>query len=112
MPKPLDIQRIKKNKGMLEKEEIALLDDQGSVVTVSYKYKNPIFSIFEDDLFAELYNARCHDTGENLDTESAKTFREEILKRNDQNIEVINLNSLRLGINSIISLANSLICRK
>ncbi|OMJ78907.1 hypothetical protein SteCoe_21177 [Stentor coeruleus] len=112
MRKNADGQRIKKNKGMLEKEEIAQYDESGNVISVTYKYKNPIFSIFEDDLFAELYNARCHDTGESLDAEGARAFREEILKRNDQNTEVINLYSLRLGINSIVSLANSLICRK
>ena len=26
--------------------------------------KNPALLLFEDDLFAELFNARCHDTGE------------------------------------------------
>lgn len=69
-------------------------------------------SIFEDDLFAELYNARCHDTGEQIEAEGARAFREEILKRNDQNTENINLQSTRLGINSIISLANSLMTRR
>ena len=112
MKKNADGQRIKKNKGMLEKEEIAQYDDSGNIISVTYKYKNSILSIFEDDLFAELYNARCHDTGEQLDAEGARAFREEILKRNDQNTEVINLYSMRLGINSIISLANSLISRK
>ena len=112
MPKAAEGQRIKKNKGMLEKEEIAQYDDQGNIISVTYKYKNPILSIFEDDLFAELYNARCHDSGESLDAEGARAFREDILKRNDQNTDVINLYSMRLGINSIISLANSLICRR
>ncbi|CAG9325226.1 unnamed protein product [Blepharisma stoltei] len=108
----LEGQRVKKNKGMLEKEEIAQYDDAGNLISVTYKYKNPVLSIFEDDLYAELYNARCHDTGEPLDADGARNFREDVLKRNDQNTEVINLNGMRLGINSIISLANSLICRK
>jgi hypothetical protein len=103
MKKNSEGQRIKKNKGMLEKEEIAQYDDAGNIISVTYKYKNQILSIFEDDLFAELYNARCHDTGEPLDAEGARAFREEILKRNDQNTEIINLYSMRLGINSIIS---------
>jgi len=25
---------------------------------------NPIFELFEDHLYTELFNARCHDTGE------------------------------------------------
>lgn len=107
-----EAQRIKKNKGMLEKEEIDQYDDMGNLISITYKYKNPILGIFEDDLYAELYNARCHDTGEGLSEEGARSFREDVLKRNDQNTEVINLYGMRLGINSIISLANSLICRK
>jgi Ran GTPase-activating protein (RanGAP) involved in mRNA processing and transport len=103
--------RVKKTKGMLEKDEIAQRDESGNLISVSYRYKNPIFSIFEDDLFAELYNARCHDTGEILAEDGAQMFREEVLKRNDQHAELINLHGMRLGINSIISLANSLICR-
>lgn len=111
-PVTADTQRVKRNKGMLEKEEVKVFDDHGNLISVHYKYKNPILSIFEDDLFAELYNARCHDTGEKLSAEGARGFREEILKRNDQNTENINLYGIRLGINSIISLANSLVCRR
>lgn len=110
-PRQTDNMRVKKTKGMLEKEEIAQRDESGNLISVSYKYRNPIFSIFEDDLFAELYNARCHDTGEILSDEGAQIFREEVLKRNDQHAEMISLHGMRLGINSIISLANSLICR-
>lgn len=44
--------------------------------------KNPIFLVFENELQActtthhsELFNARCHDTGEKLDSEKAKMFK-------------------------------------
>lgn len=38
--------------------------------------KSPIFLVFENELQAELFNARCHDTGEKLDGEKAKMFKE------------------------------------
>lgn len=40
--------------------------------------------------------------------ENAKLFKEDLLKRNVKNSNVLNLQSLRLGINSIIALSNSL----
>ena len=106
------MQRVKKSKGMLEKDETPQYDEAGKVVSVSYKYKNPVFSIFEDDLYAELYNAYCHDSGEQITDDGARSFREEVLKRNSQSSDVITLYSMRLGINSIISLANSVKCRR
>lgn len=97
---------------MLEKEEIPQYDDAGKVVSVTCKYRNAVFTVFEDDLYAELYNAYCHDSGEQISDEGARSFREEVLKRNSQSSDVIILYSMRLGINSIISLANSVICRR
>ena len=38
--------------------------------------------------------------------ENAKLFKEELLKRNAKNSTTLNLQSLRLGINSVISLSN------
>lgn len=40
--------------------------------------------------------------------ENAKLFKEDLLKRNVKNSNNLNLQSMRLGINSIISLSNSL----
>ena len=39
--------------------------------------------------------------------ENAKIFKEELLKKNAKNNKMLNLASLRLGINSIIALSNS-----
>ena len=80
--------------------------------------------MFEDELFAELFNARCHDTGEPANcnliskvpydlinygiAEKVKIFKDELLRLNQQKPDTLSLNSLRLGINSIISLSNTL----
>jgi len=58
-------------------------------------------------LYTDLFNARCHDTGEGITLENAKIFKEELLKKNVKNSNALNLASLRLGINSIIALSNS-----
>jgi len=70
--------------------------------------KNPALLLFEDDLFAELFNARCHDTGEPVNIEKAKMFKDELMRLNQKRNNVLNLPSLRLGINSIISLSSTL----
>jgi len=44
--------------------------------------------------------------------ENAKLFKEELLRRNMKNSRSLNLHSLRLGINSIIALSNSVQGRK
>lgn len=44
--------------------------------------------------------------------ENAKLFKEDLLRRNVKNSSALNLHSLRLGINSIIALSNSLQNRK
>ena len=44
--------------------------------------------------------------------ESAKLFKEELLKRNTKHSTTLNLQSLRLGINSIISISNNIETRK
>lgn len=40
--------------------------------------------------------------------ENAKIFKEELLKKNVKNSNTLNLQTLRLGINSIIALSNSI----
>lgn len=78
-----------------------------------------IHGIFEDQLFYDLFNARCHDTNEKplcnllltLD-ETAMNFKEELLKKNAKNMRILNLQSMKLGTNAIISLAASLQTRK
>ena len=104
--------RPRKHPGMLEKEPVKEYDDHGNLIRVAIKYRNEVFGIFESELYAELFNARCHDTGESTTMEVARAFREEILKRNSEKADIINLQSMKLGINSIISLANSLLGEK
>lgn len=44
--------------------------------------------------------------------ENAKLFKEDLLRRNVKNSNALNLQSLRLGINAIIALSNTLQNRK
>jgi len=63
---------------------------------------------FEDELYTELFTARCNDSGESVSVENAKLFKEDLLKRNVKDSTALNLQSLRLGINSVISLSNTI----
>ncbi|CAD8044842.1 unnamed protein product [Paramecium primaurelia] len=68
--------------------------------------KNPAFLVL-DELQAELFNARCHDTGETVSIERAKIFKEEFNKINSKKFpDVLNLYSMRLGVTTLIALAN------
>ena len=110
--KSADQNKPKKNRGMVDKEEITIHNEKDGTSSVTYKYRNDVFSIFEHDLFAELYNARCHDTGEPVSIESARQFKEILNKANATKIDHLDFHGMRLGINSIISLANSLLYEK
>lgn len=68
--------------------------------------------LLEDPLYVEIFNARCHDSGETTNIENAKLFKEDLLKRNVKNSTTVNLQSLRLGINAMIALSNSIKTRK
>lgn len=49
-----------------------------------------------------MYDARCHDSGEHILYDKAKLFKEEFdHKNNKKNPNVLNLYSMRLGINAI-----------
>lgn len=68
--------------------------------------KNPAFLVFETEMQAEIFNARCHDTGETVTIERAKVFKEEWNKMNSKKLpQVLNLYSMRLGVNTIICLS-------
>ena len=56
----------------------------------------------------EIFNARCHDSGQPTTIENAKLFKEDLLKRNVKNSTALNLQSCRLGINAMIALSNSI----
>lgn len=63
--------------------------------------------VLENELQAELFNARCHDTGETVSIERAKIFKEEYNKINSKKFpEVLNLYSMRIGVTTVIALAN------
>lgn len=70
---------------------------------------NFISSIFEQVFHAEIFFARCQDTGEKPDLEKAKMFKEGLNKVNSKKFPlVLNLNSMRLGVNSIMKLISIL----
>ena len=62
----------------------------------------------EDPLYVAIYNARCHDSGETMNLESAKLFKEDLFKRNVKNSTSLNLQSMRLGINAMIALSSAI----
>jgi len=80
--------------------------------------------MFEDPLQNEIFKERCHDTGDSTTSkylsfvfltkyhilvENAKIFKEEFLKRNVKTQQgILNLQSMRLGINSVIALSNKI----
>lgn len=64
--------------------------------------------MFDDQLHADVFTARCHDTGEDANAENARLFKEDILKRNAKNSTFLKFQSLRLGVNSIIALSTAL----
>ena len=64
-------------------------------------------TVLSKKLYCEVFTARCHDTGEESNAENARLFKEEVLKRNAKNSSFLKLNSLRLGVNSIIALSTA-----
>jgi Ran GTPase-activating protein (RanGAP) involved in mRNA processing and transport len=67
-----------------------------------------VLDIFDDPLHADVFTARCHDTGEIANAENARLFKEDILKRNAKASKFLKFQSLRLGVNSIIALSTSI----
>ena len=69
-----------------------------------------IVELLEDNqLFVEIFNARCHDSGEATSLAAAKIFKEELMKRNVKAASTLmNLSGLRLGPNSIHALSCSI----
>lgn len=68
--------------------------------------------LLEDPLYVDIFNARCHDSGEPTNMDNAKLFKEDLLKRNVKNSTTLNLQSCRMGINAMIALSNSIGSRK
>jgi len=80
--------------------------------TIANQGKDLIPDLLEDPLYTAIFQARCHDSGEAQDIENAKLFKEDLLKRNVKNSTALNLQSMRLGINSMIALYNNIHTRK
>lgn len=80
--------------------------------TIAGQGKDLIPDLLEDSLYTAIFQARCHDSGEAQDIENAKLFKEDLLKRNVKNSTALNLQSMRLGINSMIALYNNIHTRK
>lgn len=71
------------------------------------KLLKQVAKVFEGkELHVQIYNARSGDIGEPISVDGAKLFKEEILKRNKvKNSNQLNLQSLRLGMQSIFALS-------
>jgi hypothetical protein len=58
---------------------------------------------------SELFYSRCQDTGDKPDTEKAKMFKESLAKINSKKYpDILNLHSMRLGVNTIMKLISLL----
>ncbi len=58
-----------------------------------------IFSLFTKKIYAEIYYAWCKDCEEIPSLEGAKFFRDELLKRNNKDLNNFNFHSMRAGKN-------------
>jgi hypothetical protein len=64
-----------------------------------------ISNLFEDKFVLDNFLARCNDLSESVSFENAKVFKEEFLKRNvNSNNSILNLNSMKMGFNSITAI--------
>ena len=89
---------------MFEKEKRQILNEDGDEPLI-FK-KNIIFYIFEDELQAELFNARCNDACEPISQDKARTFKEEFNSINSKkNPLTLNLHSMRFGVGSCTALS-------
>ena len=71
------------------------------------KLLKKVAKVFEgNQLHNQIYNARAGDIGEPISVDGARLFKEEMLKRNKvKNSNQLNLQSLRLGLQSIYALS-------
>ena len=98
------------------------------------KIWNKVIEIFDNPLYGQIFVARCHDTGEGATIENARLFKDAIAKRKTKDgqghdlqfnrqtyskftknqlqhheTDILDLHSLRLGVNSISALSGGII---
>ncbi len=54
----------------------ATQDEKNTVGSIFQK--SPVLAVFEDELQAEVFNSRCHDTGEAMSSKKSRTFNFEL----------------------------------
>ena len=67
-----------------------------------------INSLFSKKIYREIYFAWCKDCNEPQSVESGKYFREELLARNNKDLESFNFKSMRVGTKFLKSFCNNL----
>lgn len=91
MSRPKTASRPKSNPNSEFNREIQFLQQQKMIANggdlnslPAIFQKNPAFLVLETEMQAEIFNARCHDTGETVTIERAKVFKEEWNKKNSK----------------------------
>ena len=67
-----------------------------------------IYSLFSKKIYAEIYYAWCKDCSEQPSIESAKYFRDELLSRNNKDLQSFNFKSLRVSKNFLSAFCGNL----
>ena len=77
--------------------------------TANIFHINPALRLFDNRLQAEIFFHRCSDIGEPFNLDKAKMFKIEFLKLNPgDKIYHLNLQNLRIGSNTILTLSDLL----
>jgi hypothetical protein len=90
----------------LEKYRDILRKDGDTKEYPQWMVKKLIRCIFDDEMYYEVFLSRCHDINELMSVEQAKFFKEEINQLNKNSQDSLKMYSLKLGVNSIVSLCN------
>jgi Ran GTPase-activating protein (RanGAP) involved in mRNA processing and transport len=89
-------------------------DDENPIPTFETEYKkgldkkNFIMSLFQRQIFAELYFAWSKDCGETISIENAKFFRDELLMRDNKALTDFNFRCMRAGKNFLLAFVGNL----
>ena len=67
-----------------------------------------VYTLFSKKIYAEIYYAWCKDCNEQKSVESAKYFRDELLGRNNKDIQIFNFKSLRVSKNFLSAFCGNL----
>ena len=67
-----------------------------------------IYALFSKKIYAKIYIAWCKDCSEPLSIESAKYFKDELVSRNNKEINIYNFKSLRVGKNFLSAFCSNL----